>query len=150
MKNKIVATIIWLAQLSLAFSFNGSADKLCPSSNRAGQVCTIKDRTIHLTSDFVYDLKYDLVLDNTLIRCVTSDGLPCKFVIKQSEGKITLSGESKITGKQVVIKAPNSQLEIFDSSVISTSGQSMNTKGTGEKHGASYIAQGGSCENWID
>jgi hypothetical protein len=56
---------------------------------------------------------------------------------------------SSIRGDKVIIQAPNYQLVIDEDSKVTSTGTSINTKGssTDNVRGASYIASGGYCED---
>ena len=85
-------------------------DRLCSATNTEGDTCYITDKSLRLTSDFKYKTDLNLVFDNTIIRCITSQYHPCSFWFEMGstskEGGITLKNGSLIQGKQVIIYAP--------------------------------------------
>ena len=52
-----------------------------------------------------------------------------------------------LRGKQILIEAHNSSINVFDTSTLSVSGQSLNENGTQYRRedGAQFIGQGGAC-----
>ena len=117
-------------------------------------VCTIKDKNLRFTADLLYKTELTLVFDNTKIKCLTIRYSPCSFMFSlegDSSTSMELKNGSVITGKQVIIGAPNSELKIGADSSIWASGQSIVSAGTQPSGiGATFIGQAGFCRDMSD
>ena len=80
-----------------------AVDRLCSVTNTQGDTCYITDKSLRLTSDFRYRTDLNLVLDNTNIRCITTQYHPCSLYFEMGstapEGGITLKNGSLLQGK---------------------------------------------------
>lgn len=134
---------------SLQSSPKVGIDRLCSSSNTVNGVCTIKDKTLRFSTDLHYNTDISIVLDNTKLKCLTIAYSPCSFMVSMLGKKGTqliLKNGSTITGKQIIIGAPHTEVVISDDSSLWASGQSIMTQGTQNASvGAAFIAQAGYC-----
>ena len=122
-----------------------------------GDVCTIKDVTLRFSTDLRYETDKTIIFDNTKLKCLTVGYAPCsfEFVLRGGEGtRMVLKNGSKITGKQIIIAAPRSELFIDSDSSLWASGQSIMTQGTHNNGvGAAFVGQAGYCggiDGWVN
>ena len=124
-------------------------DRLCSASNTVDNVCTVKDMTLRFSTDMRYETDKSIVFDNSKIKCLTINYAPCSFEFIQRgvEGtQFVLKNGSRITGKQIIIAAPRSELVISSDSNLWASGQSIMTQGTQKLGiGAAFVGQAGYC-----
>ena len=124
-------------------------DRLCSASNTVDNVCTISNMTLRFSTDLRYSTDKSLVFDNTKIKCLTISYAPCSFEFAMrgvGNTKFELKNGSRITGKQIIIAAPDSEIKIAEDSSLYASGQSIMTQGTQSSGvGAAFVGQAGYC-----
>ncbi len=70
-----------LCTLAVGQAKTTANDHFCAASNTINNTCTIKDRNIRLQSDLVYNTTLNLVFDNSIVRCLTAENIPCSITI---------------------------------------------------------------------
>ena len=131
----------------------GAPDRLCTSANISGKDCfvgrNLKDKSIRFTSDTYYASEYNLIFNQTRLRCVTANYQPCMIHIELKGDKdqfLELMADSQIQGQEIIIEAKGQRVKIGGGSSLWASGQSLNTNGTMTNGaGASFVGQAGSC-----
>ena len=71
-----------------------------------GSVCTLKDRQIRFTEDFIYKTDKTIILDSSKLKCLNTNYAPCMIYLNMTGGNSTyleLKNGSEIQGKQVIV-----------------------------------------------